>query len=184
MIRAVIDTSSLVSYVLTRGELMRRVVEHWQAGTYTLLSSPATRAELSDVLARPAIRRLAVAPLDELVQGLERFSEHVPGDLELSNACRDPKDDKFLACAVEGRAHYLISSDNDLLDMRYYQGVAIVNPGQFLVALELYPMEPAAMATRFGREMLADIQATVPLEPETAARVVEALVIPGGEDQG
>ncbi len=183
MLRVVIDTSSLVSYVLTRGKLMRRIVAHWRAGTFTLLSSPATRAELAGVLARPAIQRLAMAPLDELVRGLERFSEHVPGVLNLSNACRDPKDDKFLACAVEGGAHYLVSSDHDLLDMGRYQDVAIVNPGQFLLALELYSMEAAAMVTRFGRDVLADIQATVPLEPETAARVAEALaMLSGGGD--
>ena len=177
MLRVVVDTSSLVSYVLTRGELMRRVVAYWRAGTFTVLSSPATRAELADVLARPAIRQLAVAPLDELVRGLERFSEHVPGVLGLSGACRDPKNDKFLACAVEGEAHYLVSSDFDLLDMRRYRDVAIINPGQFLLALELYPMEARALAARFGRDVLEDIQATVPLEPETAARVAETLTM-------
>jgi hypothetical protein len=118
---------------------------------------------------------LATAPLDELVWGLERFSEHVPGVLHLSGACRVPKDDKFLACAVEGEAHYLVSGDFDLLDMRRYKDVAIVNPGQFLLALELYPMEARALAARFGRDVLEDIQATVPLEPETAARVAETL---------
>jgi putative PIN family toxin of toxin-antitoxin system len=184
VLRVVIDTSSLVSYVLTRGELMRRVVAHWRAGTFTLLSSPATRAELADVLARPAIRQLAATPLDELVRGLERFSEHVLGVLDLSGACRDPKDDKFLACAVEGGAHYLVSSDRDLLDMRRYQDVAIVNPGQFLLALELYPLEARALATRFGHDVLADIQADVPLEPETAARVAEALTISSDSVRG
>ncbi len=177
MLRVVVDTSCLVSYVLTRGNLMRRVVAHWRAGTFTLLSSPATRAELAGVLARPAIRRLAAAPPNELARGLERFSEHVPGVLDLPGACRDPKDDKFLACAVEGGAHYLVSSDRDLLDMRHYRDVAIVNPGQFLLALELYPMEARALAARFGHDVLVDIQATVPLEPETAARVAEALTI-------
>ena len=184
MLRVVIDTSSLVSYALTRGELMRRVVAHWRAGSFVLLSSLATRAELAGVLTRPAIRQLAVAPLDELVQGLERFSEHVPGVLDLSGTCRDPKDDKFLACAVEGQAHYLISSDRDLLDLRHYRNVAIVNPGQFLLALELYSMEAAVIATRFDRDMLTGIQATVPLEPGTAVRVVEALAMLDSEQEG
>jgi putative PIN family toxin of toxin-antitoxin system len=184
VLRVVIDTSSLVSYVLTRGELMGRVVAHWRAGTFILLSSPATRAELACVLARPAIRRLAAAPLDELVRGLERFSEHVQGNLDLAGACRDPKDDKFLACAVEGEAHYLVSSDRDLLDMQRYQQVAIVNPGQFLLALELYPMEARALAARFGRDVLLDIQATVPLEPATATRVAETLTALSGTGKG
>jgi hypothetical protein len=91
VLRGVIDTSSLASYVLTQGELMRRVVAHWRAGTFALLSSPATRAELAGVLARPSIRQLATASLGELVRGLERFSVHVPGVLEVSGACRDLK---------------------------------------------------------------------------------------------
>jgi hypothetical protein len=71
---------------------------------------------------------------------------------------------------------YLVSSDRDLLDMRHYQGIAIVSPGQFLLALELHAMDSAAIAARFAREVLRDIQANIPLEPETAARVEEALV--------
>ena len=62
MLRVVLDTSSLVSYVLTRGDIMRRVIAHWRANRYVLLSSPQTRAELAAVLARPQIRRLATAP--------------------------------------------------------------------------------------------------------------------------
>lgn len=175
MLRAVIDTSSLVSYALTRGELMRRVVAHWRAGAFTAVSSPATRAELADVLSRPHIRRLAAEPLDELARGVERFTEHVPGELTLEGLCRDAKDDKFLACAVEGNVHYLVSSDRDLLDMVRVETVAIVNPGQFLVAVELYSMDPPAMLGRFGRQVLAGIQSTIPLEPATAARVAETL---------
>jgi uncharacterized protein len=174
VLRAVIDTSSLVSYALTRGDLMRRVVAHWRAGSFTLLTSAATRSELGEVLARPRIRQMATASLDELVLGLERFSEHVPGLLNPPAVCRDPKDEKFLVCAVEGQAHYVVSSDRDLLDLQRYQGVAIVNPGQFLLALELYSMESSAIAARFSREVLAEIEATVPLEATTTARLAEA----------
>jgi hypothetical protein len=177
MLRVVIDTSSLVSYVLTQGELMRRVIAHWRTGDFTVLSSPSTRAELSAVLVRPKIQRLAVVSLDEFAQGVQRFTEHVPGVLNLSGVCRDAKDDKFLACALEGKAHYLVSSDRDLLDMRRYQNVAIVNPGQFLLALELYPLEAEAMTRRFTRSVLTDIQVAVPLEPATAARLAAALTI-------
>jgi len=177
LLRIVIDTCSLVSYVLTRGELMRRIIAHWRADSFAVLSSSATRAELAKVLARPTIQQLAVAPLDELVRGLEHFSEHVPVGLELPGACRDPKDDMFLACAVEGEAHYLVSSDRDLLDMRHYQDVAIVNPGQFLLALELFPMEATEIATRFGFDALEEIQSTVPLEPGMAKRVTQALAM-------
>jgi putative PIN family toxin of toxin-antitoxin system len=171
----VIDTSSLVSYVLTRGDIMRRVIAHWRANRYVLLSSPQTRAKLAAVLARPQIRRLAAAPLDDLVRGIERYTWHVPGALDLSGACRDPKDDRFLACAVEGEAHYLVSSDKDLLELRSFRGVVTHNPGQFLLALELSMLDADAMAQRFDRGTLVDIQQSLLLEPETASRLARAL---------
>ncbi len=175
MLRVVLDTSSLVSYVLTRGDIMWRVIAHWRANRYVLLSSPQTRAELAAVLARPQIKRLATAPLDNLVQGIEHYTWHVPSTLDLSGACRDPKDDKFLACAVEGRAHYLVSSDNDLLHLRSFRGVVIHNPGQFLLALELSMLDAEAMARRFDQNTLKDVQETLLLETETASRLATAL---------
>jgi len=154
---------------------MRRIIAHWRANRYVLLSSPQTRAELAAVLARPQIRRLAMAPLDDLARGIERYTWHVPGALDLSGVCRDPKDDKFLACAVEGDAHYLVSSDNDLLHMRSFQGVVIHNPGRLLLALELSMLDAAAMARRFDRATLAGLQETLLLEPETASRLGTAV---------
>ena len=177
MLRVVLDTSSLVSYVLTRGEIMWRVIAHWRANHYVLLSSPQTRAELAAILARPQIRSRATTPFDELVRGIERYTWHVPGDLDLSRACRDPKDDKFLACAVEGGAHYLVSSDNDLLQMRSFRRVVIHNPGQFLLALELSMLDASEMAWRFDSRTLVDIQETLLLEPETANRLAQAIEI-------
>jgi len=44
---------------------------------------------------------------------------------------RDPEDNKILESAVEARAEFLVTSDNDLLNLEKYQGVQIINPGQF-----------------------------------------------------
>ena len=63
MLLVVIDTSSLVSYVLTRGDLMRRVVAQWRVNGFVVLSSPVTRANWRLALSRPQIQRLAVAVL-------------------------------------------------------------------------------------------------------------------------
>jgi hypothetical protein len=38
-------------------------------------------------------------------------------------------------------------------------------------------MDPAAIAARFGRDVLRGIQANIPLEPGTAARVEEAFAL-------
>jgi uncharacterized protein len=46
--------------------------------------------------------------------------------------CRDPKDDKFLALGVSGRATHIVSGDADLLTMNPFRGIPIVTPHDFL----------------------------------------------------
>ena len=44
---------------------------------------------------------------------------------------RDPGDDKFLECAVAGRADYIVSADADLLTLRAVQGLPILDAPDF-----------------------------------------------------
>jgi putative PIN family toxin of toxin-antitoxin system len=46
--------------------------------------------------------------------------------------CRDAKDDKFLSLANQAEADYLISLDDDLLDLKKIGGAIITDPGAFL----------------------------------------------------
>ena len=47
-------------------------------------------------------------------------------------ACRDPKDDKFLEVAVHGEARAIITGDTDLLELDPFHGIRIQRPGDFL----------------------------------------------------
>jgi putative PIN family toxin of toxin-antitoxin system len=46
---------------------------------------------------------------------------------------QDEEDNKILESAVEAGAEYLVTSDNDLLKIKEYQNVEIVNPAEFWV---------------------------------------------------
>jgi predicted nucleic acid-binding protein len=46
-------------------------------------------------------------------------------------ACRDPKDDKFLELAVNGRAEVIVSGDADLLVLDRFHGIPIITPAAF-----------------------------------------------------
>ena len=46
--------------------------------------------------------------------------------------CDDPDDDKFIACAISGRAKYIVSGDKHLLKEFGYAGLKIVTPRQYL----------------------------------------------------
>jgi uncharacterized protein len=47
-------------------------------------------------------------------------------------ACRDPKDDKFLELAVNGRADLIVTGDADLLALDPFRGIPIVTPAAFV----------------------------------------------------
>lgn len=155
---------------------MEQVIRAWEEREITLLISPETLAELIAVLARPRIQQRTHTTSDQLLEGLKKYAKHVPGKLPFEPACRDPKDDKFLACAVEGNAHYLVSSDKDLLDMKVFQGVCILNPGQFLVVLQISRMDATKLNSFYSPETLRLIQQNLCLDSETRNKVDLALV--------
>ena len=59
----------------------------------------------------------------ERLQKFERKS-----DLKI---CRDPKDDKFINCAIDAKAIYIVSGDNDLLTIKNFAGIEIVTAREF-----------------------------------------------------
>jgi len=44
----------------------------------------------------------------------------------------DPEDNRYLECAVEGQADFIISGDHHLTDLHVFEGIKIVDPAAFL----------------------------------------------------
>jgi predicted nucleic acid-binding protein len=44
----------------------------------------------------------------------------------------DPQDNRILECAVEGKADFIISGDNHLLNKKEFNGIRIVNAKEFI----------------------------------------------------
>ena len=45
---------------------------------------------------------------------------------------RDPDDDKFISCAVDGKCLYIVSGDGDLLSIVSYADIEILTVADFL----------------------------------------------------
>jgi predicted nucleic acid-binding protein len=54
---------------------------------------------------------------------------------ETVQACRDPKDDKFLELAVNGGADCIVSGDEDLLLLGLFREIDILTPRNLLDAM-------------------------------------------------
>ena len=48
-----------------------------------------------------------------------------------SDVCRDPDDIKVLGLAVASNADYIVTGDKDLLVLKSFQGIPILNPRSF-----------------------------------------------------
>jgi putative PIN family toxin of toxin-antitoxin system len=133
--RVVLDTSTLVGAVLRPQSVPRQAFLMTVAGA-TICASPATLAELEQVLMRDKFDRY----LDRETRGdfLILYRSHVrlfpvseAEEMALPQPCRDLRDNKFLALALYCSADALVSSDDDLLTLNPYQGIPILTPKQY-----------------------------------------------------
>lgn len=145
LLRVVVDTNVFVSGAISKVGLPHRLLLAWRAGTFTVLLSEAQRAEIDDVLRRPAIADkygLTSQALTDLLFVLDTSAVPVLARRRLPLAVRDPKDEHMVAAALSGRADYLVTGDEDLLvldsDPRLGQ-LRMVTPRAFLEILAAQP---------------------------------------------
>ncbi len=135
MIRAVLDTNQYVSMAIKAGGTADRLLAAWRDGQFILLLSPPILDEIVRVLRYPRLRRLVrltPAEVDSLVENLVLDAELTPGRLAVHGVARDPSDNMFLACAVEGHADCIVTGDQDLLSLGHYEEIPIVTAAEFL----------------------------------------------------
>ena len=130
-LRTVLDTSTLIGCLLKPASVPARAMGAvMQAGD--VLASAETLQELEAVLSREHVGRWR--SLEERASFLRIYREAcvLLDGIPPVQACRDPKDDKFLALCQRGDAEVLVSSDRDLLDMGVFGNTQIMSAAEFL----------------------------------------------------
>jgi uncharacterized protein len=131
LMRVVVDTNVMVSALLFEG-VTSQLVPLWQKGALTLLLSGEILEEYLRILAYSKFQ-LAKNEIRGLIEGeVLPFAEIVQTSGRLRVIKNDPSDDKFLECAVSGRAKVLLSGDKNILALRRFRKVEILSPTQFL----------------------------------------------------
>lgn len=129
--RVVLDTSVIISCFLCPQSVPGQAVERAKTEA-TLLVSEETVAELLDVLSRPKFAKyIDATDASAIAQAIAGIAEIVPVTATVA-VCRDPDDNKFLALALAGRAHVIVTGDDDLLALHPFRGIAIVTPKRFV----------------------------------------------------
>ena len=126
--RIVVDTNVIASAIYFEGkpyELLKLIMEE----RISAIASKDIVEEYEEILARlqqkfPKLSKSV--PFHEIVGKL--IIIYVSSD---NYVCRDPDDDKFISCAVDGKCVYIVSGDNDLLTLKNYEVIEIITVAQF-----------------------------------------------------
>jgi putative PIN family toxin of toxin-antitoxin system len=137
-VRLVLDTNITVSGLLWKGPPHTLLETARQYRDVLLYVSPKLLAELADVLGREKLA-IAVAasgqPPETLMQRYLQVARIVVPATVAPVIVADPDDDHVLACALAAQADLIVSGDPDLLNLKSYQHIPIVDPAEALTRL-------------------------------------------------
>jgi putative PIN family toxin of toxin-antitoxin system len=128
-VKVVIDTNVLVSAVLRDRDPEAVILFVLEQDDFTWVVSDAILNEYRNVLAR---KRLGIPDLiqQRWLELIGSLTSIVSVDQTISFP-RDPKDAKFLACALSARAEFLITGDRDFSEARRLVSTKILSISQF-----------------------------------------------------
>jgi hypothetical protein len=131
-VKVVVDTNVLVSALLFGG-IPAQLIPLWQRGKIKPLASKEIIDEYLRVFTYPKFK------LTEEDVNFLLYHEILPHfeviDVESGPRIikRDPEDDKFIRCALAGKAKFIISGDQHLLSLKSCQKIKILSPADFLL---------------------------------------------------
>ena len=131
--RVVIDTNVWISRLLLADSVAARAVDK-ALGEFEVVVSESSVDELARVLSREKFDRyVSVQDREEFLRRLLKVTTMVAVLSDISD-CRDPKDNRFLALALDSESDCIISGDADLLALNPWREIEIVSPGSFLAS--------------------------------------------------
>jgi putative PIN family toxin of toxin-antitoxin system len=134
VIRTIVDTGVLIRYVIRPSAAIKELIEvRWLGDQVQMVTAPELVKELESVLKRDTIQVL-IQPEEgqALLDAIDLKAEILPPLGRIPPYTRDPKDDKFVACALAGDAGYVVTVDKDTLVLGVLSGVDMVTPEEFV----------------------------------------------------
>jgi hypothetical protein len=140
MIRAVLDVNVLVSAAIKKDGKPDRVLRQAVA-RFEWLTSEFILAEVAEVFTRKHLQTKYQAQLTpkkrtRYLAIIRSTAKMIEIGKEMPSVLTDSEDNYILACAVYGKADYLVTGDLHLLKLGAFEGIKIVTPAQFLEILE------------------------------------------------
>lgn len=134
-LKAVIDTNVFVSGLFGKDSLSAKLQDLWINEEFELVTSIEILKEVSRVLQYPRIKD-RFKPKDETIRRFFRLvfrKAIITKDLYATDRITDdPSDNKFLACALEAKADFIVSRDPHIRNLKQFHGVKIIDVKGFV----------------------------------------------------
>ena len=129
--RIVIDTNVVVSGIFFGGkpaELLNLVASKKLSAFATEEIIDEYQKTVNHLVKKYSKEEITIIPIISTM-------EIIPSSNNI-HICRDPDDDKFISCAVDGKCYYIVSGDKDLLSLDIYENIKILTVAEFMTILE------------------------------------------------
>ncbi len=127
--KAVFDTNVLIAAFLTEG-ICAKLLIRARRRDFDMILCDGILQEFKRVLKK----KFAASPheMSEALIILSAAAQDILGQTDsIAPICRDPDDNLILACARDAVADYVVTGDEDLLVLKNYEGISILNPREF-----------------------------------------------------
>ncbi len=128
--KIIIDTNLWISFLISKN--YTQFDEIIFARKFVLIFSEELLVEFLIVIKRPKFRRFFTEEdTENLIETIQEYAEFIAVKSEV-RVCRDEKDNFLLALSKDSNADFLITGDNDLLELSEFESTRIVTILEFL----------------------------------------------------
>lgn len=136
--KVVLDTNIASGAAITPKGPPGEIIRAWRASLFTWVVSPDLLAEMARTFGHPRLERYLAWSKDEVhefIALVEALALVVSPTEQLSVVERDLDDNRVIEAAVAAGADYVVTNDNDLLDLAPLPGLEIVTAARFVAIL-------------------------------------------------
>jgi putative PIN family toxin of toxin-antitoxin system len=134
MLKVVFDTNIFISALHKWRGNPYKVYQKMIEGEFKLLISSEILEELMRILKKEFL--WPNSKIEELNSLLRKTGDVILITDRADYIKANSSDNKFLECAICGKADYIVSGDKHLLDLREYEEIKILTPKGFLVEID------------------------------------------------
>jgi len=128
--RIILDTNLWISFLITKD--LSKLDKQIFTGEKILIFSQELLNEFITVVSRPKFKKyFSQEDIIEILDIIDQQAEFVEVRSDIKK-CRDEKDNFLLSLAVDGNADFLITGDEDLLELKEIEKTQIVTINQYL----------------------------------------------------